>query len=33
VYYGQEPSRAGYWRAWLAHQRWLSEQIGHLVTR
>ena len=33
VRYGQGLSREGYWRAWLAHQRWLSDQIGHVVAR
>ncbi|HEY3231544.1 MAG TPA: nucleotidyltransferase family protein [Roseiflexaceae bacterium] len=33
VHYGEGPSRAGYWRAWLAHQRWLWQQIGHVVAR
>lgn len=33
VYYGQGPSRAGAWRAWLAHQRWLVRQLGHLGAR
>jgi hypothetical protein len=28
LYYGHGPSRGGYWRAWLAHQRWLWPQIG-----
>ena len=33
VYYGEGPTRAGYWRAWLAHQRWLWPQIGHVLAR
>ena len=33
VHYGEGPSRGGYWRGWLAHQRWLWEQIGHLIAR
>ena len=33
VHYGEGPSRAGHWRAWLAHQRWLAGQIGNLLRR
>jgi hypothetical protein len=33
MHYGQGPSSAGYWRAWLAHQRWLWAQIWHVVAR
>lgn len=33
VSYGEGPSRADYWRAWFAHQRWLWQQIGHVVAR
>jgi hypothetical protein len=28
LYYGQGPSRSGYYWAWLAHQRWLWPQVG-----
>ncbi len=31
--YGTGPSRRGYRRAWLAHQRWLIGQLGHLLAR
>jgi hypothetical protein len=31
VSYGEGPSRGGYWKAWLAHQRWLWQQIGHVI--
>jgi hypothetical protein len=33
IHYGQGPSRAGYWRAWLAHQRMIWTQIGQVVAR
>jgi Uncharacterised nucleotidyltransferase len=33
IHYGQGPGRADYWRAWLAHQRMLLTQVGHVVTR
>jgi hypothetical protein len=33
MYYGQGPSRASYWRAWLAHQRSIWAQIWHVATR
>jgi len=33
MHYGQGPSRWGYGRAWLAHQRWLAGQIGFVLTR
>jgi hypothetical protein len=30
AYYGEGPSRLGYWRAWFAHQRWLAAQVAGL---
>jgi hypothetical protein len=33
VHYGEGSSCAGYWRAWLAHQRWLWAQIGQVLAR
>jgi hypothetical protein len=33
MHYGQGPSRAGYWRAWCAHQYALWAQIGHVLAR
>jgi hypothetical protein len=33
VQYGQGPSHAGYWRAWLEHQRWLWAQIRQVSAR
>lgn len=33
VYYGEGPSRGGYWRAWFAHQRWLAAQAGQVLAR
>jgi hypothetical protein len=33
VHYGQGPSCRGYWQAWLAHQRWLTGQLAHLLAR
>jgi hypothetical protein len=33
LYYGQGPAIGGYWRAWLAHQRALWWQIGHVAVR
>ncbi len=31
LYYGHGPSRAGYGRAWLAHQGWLWPQVGRVI--
>jgi hypothetical protein len=33
MHYGQGRSSAGYWRAWLAHQRLLWTQFRHVVAR
>jgi hypothetical protein len=33
VAYGEGPSGGGYGKAWLAHQRWLWQQIGHVLAR
>jgi hypothetical protein len=33
VRYGEGPSPGSYWRAWLTHQRWLWQQMGHLIAR